>query len=79
MDLAETLVEQFDRMVRRDGGQLSLLGFDGTVIRVGYRVGTDPDCSDGTCVMPHVELEELMNETATRRFPGVRVNVEVIG
>jgi hypothetical protein len=78
MSLAQTLVDQFGRMVSRDGGELSLLGEDGKVIRIGYRLGVDPTCEDGACVMPHVELEQLMNETASRRDPDVRVTVEVL-
>jgi hypothetical protein len=78
MDLAQSLVEQFGRMVRRDGGELSLLDVEGSVIRVGYRLGADPTCADGACVMPHVELEQLMNETVARRHPDMRVTVEVL-
>jgi hypothetical protein len=76
--LAETLISQFERMVRRDGGTLTLLGEEGGVIRVGYRMGADPTCTDGVCVMPHVELQTLMNETAERRAPGTKVLVELV-
>ena len=76
--VADTLVAQFDRMVRRDGGQLALLGVEGDVIRVGYRTGADPGCADGACVLPHLELQQLMGETLARRDPALRVVVEVI-
>ncbi len=76
MTAAEDLTNQFDRMVRRDGGTLSLLGFDGKVIRVGYQVGADPSCDDGACVLPHAELQQLMAETLARRDPTLRVVVE---
>jgi hypothetical protein len=77
-DTAETLVRQFDRMVKRDGGSLSLLGAEGTVIRVGYKPGVDPTCDDGSCVMPHFELQQLMAETLARRAKDVRVVVELV-
>ena len=76
--VTNTLIEDFDRMVRRDGGQLSLLGVDHDVVVVGYRLGADSSCVDGACVMPGLELEQLMNETLARRNPSLRVVVEVI-
>jgi hypothetical protein len=77
-DVATTLIEQFDRMVRRDGGELLLLGVDGDEIRVGYRLGADPTCEDGACVLPHLELQHLMGETLARRNPAMKVVVEVV-
>jgi ketosteroid isomerase-like protein len=77
-DTAETLVRQFDRMVKRDGGSLSLLGTDDTVIRVGYKPGIDPTCDEGSCVLPHLELQQLMAETLARRAKDVRVVVELV-
>jgi Fe-S cluster biogenesis protein NfuA len=76
--VADTLVAQFDRMVRRDGGELELLGVEDDVIRVGYRAGGDPGCADGACALPHLELQQLMGETLARRDPGRRVVVEVV-
>jgi hypothetical protein len=76
--VADSLVEQFDRMVRRDGGELCLLGVEGGVVRVGYRVGVDPSCTDGSCVLPQVELQQLMGETLSRRDPALRVVVEAM-
>jgi hypothetical protein len=78
MTVAETLVRQFDQMVRRDGGAVSLLGVDDEVIRVGYRPGAAADCTDDSCVMPHLELEQLMSETLARRDPTMRVVVELV-
>lgn len=78
MALADTLVAQFERMVRRDGGALTLLGVEDGVIRVGYRLGADPACEGGACVLPHLELQDLMNETAARREPGARVVVQLL-
>ena len=77
MGVAETLVSQFDRMVRNDGGSVRLLGVDGDVIRVGYTPGADPTCAGGECVLAHLELEQLMRETLARRDPAKRVVVEL--
>jgi hypothetical protein len=78
MDIATSLVAQFNRMVQRDGGSLELLGTDGNVISVGYRFGVDPDCADGACVLPDAELQELMAETLARRDPSLHVVVSRI-
>ena len=77
-DTADTLVRQFDQMVKRDGGSLSLLGADGEVIRVGYKPGVDPTCDEGSCILPHLELQQLMAETLARRAKDLRVVVELV-
>lgn len=76
--VAETLVRQFDQMVQRDGGSLTLLGVEAGVVRVGYHPGVDPTCDDGSCVMPQFELQDLMGETLARRDPELRLVVELI-
>jgi hypothetical protein len=73
--IAESLVAQFDRMVRGDGGSLELLATEGNVIMVGYSPGADPTCAGGACVLPDAELQELMSETLSRRDPSWRVVV----
>lgn len=78
MTIAESLIAQFDRMVQRDGGSLELLGTEGNVISVGYKLGTDPTCADGVCVLPDAELQALMSETLQRRDPSLRVVVSRI-
>ena len=78
MDIAKVLIAQFEHMVRRDGGSLSLIGADDTTIRVGYRMGSDQNCESGACVLPHVELQEMMNEIVARRAPTMKVIVQVI-
>jgi Fe-S cluster biogenesis protein NfuA len=77
-DDVATLVERFRRMVARDGGALTLISADSSVIRVAYRPGAvAPDCTDGTCTLPQTELQALMSETVARQLPGLRVEVEV--
>ena len=78
MSIAQTLVNQFSRMVQADGGTLSLLAVDGDLIRIGYRPGKDPECVDGVCILPHTELQQLMAETLQRRAPELRVVVELV-
>jgi hypothetical protein len=75
---ATTLVSQFDRMVRTDGGAVTLLAVDESVIRVGYRPGVPADCDDGACTMPDAELQLLMGETLARRDPTLSVVVELM-
>ena len=76
MGVAETLVTQFSRMVERDGGKLRLIEVDGNNIRLGYKAGHDPDCTDdGACVLPHVELQDMIAETLKRRAPEMQVVV----
>jgi hypothetical protein len=75
---ATTLVRQFDHMVKRDGGSVVLLAVGDGVIRVGYRPGVDPECTGDVCVMPHIELQQLMTETAARRIASLRVAVELM-
>jgi hypothetical protein len=75
MSVEQTLVSQFDRMVRRDGGSVSWIGVEGSCITVGYRPGTAPECSEGVCIMPHMELQQMMAETLGRRDPTMSVRV----
>lgn len=74
---AQAVVAQFNRMVRRDGGALTLIALTDNELRVGYRPGSDPTCDDDGCVLPHIELQQLISETVARRSPGTRVVVEL--
>jgi hypothetical protein len=74
----ETLIERFRRMVAKDGGELTVVEAGPDAVRVRYRLaGAGPECADGTCVLPHRELEQLMGETFARQRPGTRVEVEM--
>lgn len=78
MSVARTLVQQFDRMVRADGGSLELLEADAAVVRVRYRPGAPPeDCESGACALPGEELRQLMSEALARRDPALRLELEV--
>jgi Fe-S cluster biogenesis protein NfuA len=75
--VADAIVSQFSRMVQRDGGTLRLISEDGNVIRLGYKAGHDPECTDdGACVLPHVELQDMIEETLKRRAPDMKVVVQ---
>jgi Fe-S cluster biogenesis protein NfuA len=78
MSIAQTLVQQFDRMVRPDGGSVELIAAEADVVRVRYRPGAPPeDCESGACALPGEELRQLMSETLARRAPALRLELEV--
>jgi Fe-S cluster biogenesis protein NfuA len=73
----ESMIERFRHMVARDGGELTVVSASPEAVRLRYRAAdAAPDCADGTCVLPHRELEQLMGETFARNWPGMRVEVE---
>jgi hypothetical protein len=78
MDLAKQLVNVFTRMVRADGGRLQILSVEDRNIRLGYSPGVDEDCATGACVLPHLELQEMMREWLSRRDPAASVSVQLI-
>jgi hypothetical protein len=79
MSVAQTLVQQFDRMVRSDGGSLELLGAEGGVVRVRYRPGAPPeDCESGACALPGEELRVMMGEALARRDASLSLELEVV-
>ena len=74
-EAAEQLVAQFDRMVRGDGGNLTLESLrDGTLL-VMHRSGSDLTCEGDSCVLRSVELEQMMAEVLERRGSQLRVEV----
>jgi hypothetical protein len=75
--VATKLVNEFAHMVSRDGGVLTLLSDEPELIRVGYRMGRAPECASGACILPHLELQDLMSETLKRRDPARRIAVEL--
>jgi hypothetical protein len=76
--IADRLVSQFDHMVRRDGGSLTVTGADDASIRLAYHPGIDPSCEDGACVLPGAELRTLMSERLHRTHPAVDLIVDVV-
>ena len=78
METAQQLVANFVRMVRADGGSLELLSAEGGKIRVGYAPGHDEECTTGACILPHVELQQMMTEWLARRDPSATVIVQLV-
>ena len=79
MSVAQTLVQQFERMVRSDGGSIELVAAEGGVVRVRYRPGPPPvDCDSGACALPGEELRQLMGEALARRDPSLRLELETL-
>lgn len=76
MSLATEIVAQFARIVRTDGGRLTILEDGEKAVRIGYVSGTDPNCDGGTCVLPPAELQMMMREWLARREPGATVTVQ---
>ena len=73
MTLADQLIESFARIVRADGGRLTLLAAGEDRIELSYAAGHDPDCASGACTLPHLELQDMMAEWLSRRAPGTRI------
>ena len=73
--VAEQLVEQFDRMVRRDGGSLTIASLEEGTLRVLHHAGSDPACEGDVCVLPSVEIEQMMTEVLERRGSHLRIEV----
>ena len=78
MSVAAQLMDSFARIVRADGGTLALISEQEDRIELGYTPGHDPDCETGACVLPHVELQDMMTEWLSRRAPGTAVVVRRI-
>ena len=78
MTIAGQLIDNFGRIARADGGRLSLISEDERRITIGYAPGRDPECADGACVLPHLELQEMMAEWLARRAPETTVIVRPV-
>lgn len=78
MDVAQQLVDSFARMVRMDGGSLQILSAEAGKIRLGYSSGVDETCATGACVLPHLELQDMMREWLSRRDPTATVSIQLI-
>ncbi len=78
MSIAQQLIDSFARMVRMDGGELTVISEQDDRITLGYAAGQDPECASGACVLPHLELQEMMSEWLNRKAPGTAVTVRLI-
>lgn len=74
-DVARQLLDSFARIVRSDGGSIEIVSAEDDKIVIAYAAGTDEDCESGACVLPHLELQDMMREWLSRRAPGCSVVV----
>jgi hypothetical protein len=72
---ASEILASFTRIARVNGGALSLLSQDGNHYRFIYDGGVDESCDSGACVLPHLELQQMMREWLQRRDPAAVLTV----
>lgn len=72
---ARQVVEQFDEIVKPDGGRVRFVSAEGGVLRVRYAPGTNEECE--SCVMSPEALAGMMQDmVATLDASITRVDVE---
>lgn len=77
-EIARQLVDSFARIVRGDGGSIEILSAEDDRIVIAYAAGFDEACESGACVLPHLELQEMMREWLSRRAPDCSVVVKLV-
>jgi Fe-S cluster biogenesis protein NfuA len=77
-DVARQLVDSFARIVRSDGGAIEIVSAQDDRIVVAYTAGVAEECESGACVLPHLELQDMMREWLSRRAPGCSVVVTLV-
>ena len=75
---AEALMKRFGPMVESQGGKMSLLGADDDTIRIGYTPTETSSCDSDACILPHLELQDMLGEVLARRSPDLKVRVSLI-
>jgi Fe-S cluster biogenesis protein NfuA len=71
---AQQVVEQFNEIVKPEGGAVEMLSVDGGVLRVRYVPGTNEECA--SCVLTADELRDMMKESVQTFDPSIEA-VEV--
>ena len=71
---AEQVVEQFNEIVKPDGGRVTFVSATDGVLRVQYAPGSNEECE--TCVMTADALAGMMKDMVTSLDPSI-TNVEV--
>lgn len=79
IDIARQLVDSFVRIVRSDGGSIEIASVSGGQIIIDYRPGAMDACESGACILPHLELQDMMREWLSRRAPECSVIVKLAG
>ena len=68
------VVEQFQEIVRPDGGSVELLAVEGETLRVAYRPGHNEQCA--ACVISAENLRDMLLDVLPQHDPSIR-RVEV--
>ena len=66
---ARQVVEQFNEIVKPEGGSVTLLSDDGGVLRVRYVPGVNEECAE--CVMEPDALGAMMKDMVVTLDPGI--------
>ena len=72
---ARQVVEQFNEIVKPEGGSVTLLSDDGGVLRVRYVPGVNEECAE--CVMEPAALGAMMTDMVVTLDPTIS-SVEVV-
>jgi len=74
MSAVEQVVEQFNEIVKPDGGQVAFVSVEAGVLRVRYAPGKNEECE--TCVMTPDALGAMMQDMIQTLDPSIQ-QVEV--
>jgi hypothetical protein len=66
---ARFVIEQFNEIVRPDGGSLRLLAVDGPTLRVAYAPGVNEQCE--SCVIGAEDLADMLREALRQHDPSI--------
>jgi hypothetical protein len=63
------VVEQFNEIVRPDGGSLRLVAVEGPTLRVAYEPGVNEECE--SCVIGAEDLADMLREALRQHDPSI--------
>ena len=66
---AQRVVEQFNEIVKPDGGSVTFVSVDGGVLRVRYAPGRNEECE--TCVLEPDSLAAMMKDMVRSLDPSI--------
>jgi hypothetical protein len=78
LEIARQLVDSFARIVRSNGGSIGIASASDGQIIIDYMQGSEDICESGACILPHVELQDMMREWLSRRAPDCSVTVKLV-
>jgi Fe-S cluster biogenesis protein NfuA len=68
--MAQQVVEQFNEIVKPDGGSVTFVSADDGVLRVRYAPGSNDECE--TCVMAPDSLAAMMKDMVQGLDPSIQ-------